>query len=147
MATTRPETPPLTRGRRKSWSVQRSSPWKHPRLRGEDAYGGTRQPVDRETPPLTRGRRRIPRSTPPRARNTPAYAGKTESHAVGGCGFRKHPRLRGEDKSVTRFRHIALETPPLTRGRRNDTWEKDHPCGNTPAYAGKTICCLYFLLL
>ena len=135
------ETPPLTRGRHlkcprlgRCW---RNTPayagktesccgcllacWKHPRLRGEDvgmvalqgeglrntpAYAGKtvmssmEMGGDMETPPLTRGRPWL-------------------SHRAT-VSFRKHPRLRGEDRS-----HSA-----------RDVW----PNRNTPAYAGKTVC-------
>ena len=71
---------------------------KHPRLRGEDLRARRFDLSDLETPPLTRGR---PSEIPYEdgaARNTPAYAGKTESVDFLLREARKHPRLRGEDQ-------------------------------------------------
>ena len=73
------ETPPLTRGR-PTWLLLASLVMlKHPRLRGEDVVCEFWTTGLIETPPLTRGRRRRCRCAFARARNTPAYAGKTAS--------------------------------------------------------------------
>ena len=50
----------------------------------------------------------------------------------------KHPRLRGEDEPFCLPQSLALETPPLTRGRLGEELLHDPIDGNTPAYAGKT---------
>ena len=91
--------------------------------------------------------------------NTPAYAGKTSSafsvrfpaaetppltrgrlsrNSIGTEVSRKHPRLRGEDLSRREVLVDSEETPPLTRGRLQPAAILLLPCGNTPAYAGKT---------
>ena len=153
------ETPPLTRGRQllnlESLTKVRNTPayagktpeevqsdgfsGKHPRLRGEDApfaWPATSRP---ETPPLTRGRHEHGFNLRPLRGNTPAYAGKTfrTSSIVG--SERKHPRLRGEDFVARDTNRRAVETPPLTRGRRAHVREEETSNGNTPAYAGKTL--------
>ena len=50
----------------------------------------------------------------------------------------KHPRLRGEDSLSVRRAYVIVETPPLTRGRRERALSRMRPSRNTPAYAGKT---------
>ena len=132
--------------------------WKHPRLRGEDFADGMSLARPSETPPLTRGRPQLePRpsslpETPPLTRgrlnclrerglrngNTPAYAGKTKDGIQALADGRKHPRLRGEDKSKVLKVVFILETPPLTRGRHARRNPEGYRLGNTPAYAGKT---------
>ena len=133
-----PETPPLTRGRRRNrQDPERSSgntpayagktfhsvgenarPQKHPRLRGEDDLLEPCEVLPKETPPLTRGRPVTGAECAGFAGNTPAYAGKTEHGLRLRPSVGKHPRLRGEDLILRNLR----------RGRH----------GNTPAYAGKT---------
>ena len=96
----RPETPPLTRGRLTSSegnlvvagntpayagktgaAIVRVGPLeKHPRLRGEDQDSPRQNEREGETPPLTRGRQ----SFAPKERDD----------------FEKHPRLRGEDSNI-----------------------------------------------
>ena len=79
----------------------------------------TRIAATRETPPLTRGRP------------------ESETGNVGGA--EKHPRLRGEDANGQRRSGEYRETPPLTRGRLDRRADLRKVCGNTPAYAGKTV--------
>ena len=74
----------------------------------------------------------------PQARNTPAYAGKTPRRAAPGGERRKHPRLRGEDRTSLSGRPPRTETPPLTRGRPDLAFGAAAAHRNTPAYAGKT---------
>ena len=114
------ETPPLTRGRPSTQStdshasrntpayagktcsnsqeLQRSS--KHPRLRGEDLNFSPYSPQAKETPPLTRGRQKLRTSRRRVVRNTPAYAGKTQTKPDLLEPAWKHPRLRGEDSNI-----------------------------------------------
>ena len=133
----REETPPLTRGRPRTRPTRRrhprntpayagktrpaplekSDPWKHPRLRGEDRSRYSPRVRVQETPPLTRGRQGRTKTRSGRCGNTPAYAGKTDRRDTDVDGRRKHPRLRGEDSAARRAVRWALETPPLTRGR------------------------------
>ena len=132
------ETPPLTRGRLpnhpgntarrgntpayagKTRLYHRAGPGleKHPRLRGEDAVKRIGWMTLQETPPLTRGRQSTRIRSAQALGNTPAYAGKTSTPTAFTRKTRKHPRLRGEDRS--RKTAVACR------------W------GNTPAYAGKT---------
>ena len=71
--------------------------------------------------------------------NTPAYAGKTTPLLLEGDLDGKHPRVCGEDPTVNEAGRIFEETPPRMRGRRLRFIRASIPCGNTPAYAGKTL--------
>ena len=117
----------------------RGSFWKHPRLRGEDRVAKRVEAVIEETPPLTRGRLRLVGRASRRARNTPAYAGKTVMEGVFPPDRTKHPRLRGEDIPVPGDVPTIGETPPLTRGRLPLGIERPESVRNTPAYAAKTV--------
>ena len=70
--------------------------------------------------------------------NTPAYAGKTSRSWTTCTWRRKHPRLRGEDLTPSQTPDPLQETPPLTRGRRGWSPRRRGEPRNTPAYAGKT---------
>ena len=132
------ETPPLTRGRRCATPSRPPSGRKHPRLRGEDSRLNRLDHPEAETPPLTRGRPDSSGRETETKGNTPAYAGKTAVPRRCRTRRRKHPRLRGEDSGLTRTNIRSEETPPLTRGRRDESRVDDRVPGNTPAYAGKT---------
>ena len=80
---------------------------KHPRLRGEDDFGLAADFVREETPPLTRGRLRVLRAHRRARENTPAYAGKTNRYDKKRKADRKHPRLRGEDRSAWHWQVTA----------------------------------------
>ena len=138
------ETPPLTRGRLFALScevglvgntpayagktpsqaakVRRDR--KHPRLRGEDFGRPSTAIIRAETPPLTRGRQLWCGLKRGRIGNTPAYAGKTGTPSTPATRPRKHPRLRGEDELRAPVGGLALETPPLTRGRQSGRWSR-----------------------
>ena len=152
------ETPPLTRGRlfygvhdgfgtgntpayagKTREAVPDRPPFsKHPRLRGEDGHCLNFKVIVVETPPLTRGRPDIDSGLIHSVGNTPAYAGKTGRPLTPATRPRKHPRLRGEDKSWNHHHCRRSETPPLTRGRQQAARRLRRRDGNTPAYAGKT---------
>ena len=111
---------------------------KHPRLRGEDSKWTGALMMIPETPPLTRGRLSHLVATLFSVRNTPAYAGKTFLQRFVRAFCQKHPRLRGEDVTLTTLETGSTETPPLTRGRLKEIAMVEEVKGNTPAYAGKT---------
>ena len=129
---------PAYAGKTPVGSRARCADRKHPRLRGEDNGRSHVSLLLVETPPLTRGRPSQAATSDCRARNTPAYAGKTYRRAKEMYQHRKHPRLRGEDSSDLRRNFVVTETPPLTRGRPAWVAEAKPTKGNTPAYAGKT---------
>ena len=70
--------------------------------------------------------------------NTPAYAGKTHLPECKRIAHGKHPRVCGEDATVSASMTGARETPPRMRGRPNSQGSQRSPERNTPAYAGKT---------
>ena len=70
--------------------------------------------------------------------NTPAYAGKTLLALIVGLVDGKHPRVCGEDFSISLKLTFCPETPPRMRGRLNFFQDLAVAAGNTPAYAGKT---------
>ena len=133
----RQETPPRMRGRLLRRLVMRrvgrntpayagkttmaNSPvlwrWKHPRVCGEDR----RRPQDphphRETPPRMRGRLEQHLKAVIEDRNTPAYAGKTQTPALSNGHSEKHPRVCGEDFQALTPNSRTKETPPRMRGR------------------------------
>ena len=73
----------------------------HPRVCGEDAATMKRMPLRGGSPPRMRGRPPSNGPNGPQWRLTPAYAGKTSSTAATGRKPRAHPRVCGEDGTVT----------------------------------------------
>ena len=74
-------------------------------------------------------------------RTTPAYAGKTARHAP--CTPRgwDHPRVCGEDRSLSMPTRTSEGPPPRMRGRQSQWRKTPMRQGTTPAYAGKTLGC------
>ena len=72
-------------------------------------------------------------------RNTPAYAGKTNTKTRMKLFGQKHPRVCGEDRLPDRSDREPAETPPRMRGRLTFFSAAFHALRNTPAYAGKTL--------
>ena len=73
---------------------------KHPRVCGEDFFLRFFLSSVMETPPRMRGRPDMVVAVGDVAGNTPAYAGKTFLFSCVLSGYRKHPRVCGEDLSV-----------------------------------------------
>ena len=71
---------------------------KHPRVCGEDFIVDTYNRIKPETPPRMRGRPSEKYGRQIVARNTPAYAGKTNPNLFFNTLDRKHPRVCGEDQ-------------------------------------------------
>gem|GEM_PF-3967012 len=72
-------------------------------------------------------------------RNTPAYAGNTNSTLHAGKVRREHPRVCGEHKSTGTLRLNGWGTPPRMRGTHQNGRVTGVCIGNTPAYAGNTV--------
>ena len=95
-------------------------PQKHPRLRGEDSASSHFIGSLTETPPLTRGRLRGRNVLGASLGNTPAYAGKTGLAVSGGTGAAGNtPAYAGKTENLFHVIAEQVETPPLTRGRRD----------------------------
>ena len=134
------ETPPRTRGRRRSSRLSASFPGntpanagqtrrdprkaeacrKHPRERGADYGVAGIQSYGMETPPRTRGRPFESLFLRVLAGNTPANAGQTATKMKTSRLTGKHPRERGADPNTYGKTAKVLETPPRTRGRPFD---------------------------
>ena len=74
---------------------------KHPRVCGEDINQNAAGGAGWETPPRMRGRLVSECHKMYLTRNTPAYAGKTSFSSLLMSLSRKHPRVCGEDNSLT----------------------------------------------
>ena len=109
-------------------------------MRGEDLLESLGKIFHFETPPHARGRLVFLDLQREGLRNTPACAGKTCSRALARYSISKHPRMRGEDSTMTELLISAPETPPHARGRREDAHDIERAIRNTPACAGKTGC-------
>ena len=71
--------------------------WKYPRVRGEELVAGERGVPGMEIPPRARGRVGSHVFRPVCLGNTPACAGKSVAQGESFTGFRKYPRVRGEE--------------------------------------------------
>ena len=71
-------------------------------------------------------------------RITPACAGKTRSFKIVRVELPDHPRMRGEDKKVTKEGFQISGSPPHARGRPALLFRRFPDFGITPACAGKT---------
>ena len=110
----------------------------HPRSRGENQPGASRDLVAEGSSPLTRGKR-LSRGAFRRASGLiPAHAGKTTTTHRTRWQSRAHPRSRGENMVVMRAFPSCQGSSPLTRGKQC----LDRPAGAwlglIPAHAGKT---------
>ena len=128
-----------------------------PHVRGEDSYGRyllgsygdphmcgeapkfvARISCVLETPPRAWGRPPLALSARHCTRNTPTCVGKTSSPVRREAYFRKHPHVRGEDRSAIVAGLSYLETPPRAWGRQCIRASPGSHDGNTPTCVGKT---------
>ena len=143
-ASSRMETPPLTRGRLGLEDDHAARPGntpayagktgahhgnngpkeKHPRLRGEDMKSDMAMIPCPETPPLTRGRRPEYLGGSSSRGNTPAYAGKTWTPIERGAYRRNTPAYAGKTRHAAIGKRERQKHPRL-RG-------EDHCRGGNP---------------
>ena len=69
---------------------------------------------------------------------TPACAGKTRNKSIFNYTGRDHPRVCGENKSITAIALKRPGSPPRVRGKPFVCAPRLRRCGITPACAGKT---------
>ena len=120
-----------------SYSISRIF-WKHPRIRGENPVVNSAVGAARETSPHTRGELAVSVTTISHLGNIPAYAGRTWNSRSSRQLCWKHPRIRGENRSVAKAEFSVAETSPHTRGEQTFFFFVPNRLGNIPAYAGRT---------
>ena len=111
----------------------------HPRSRGENLLGSSKNMLYTGSSPLTRGKRRRGRSRLSVFRLIPAHAGKTGLNRVNVTRSRAHPRSRGENAVAVVSGFSPVGSSPLTRGKRQQLDQGGRVTGLIPAHAGKTI--------
>ena len=94
--------------------------------------------VVRETPPHAWGRRFHGLFYQGTGRNTPTCVGKTGTRRQAWWEYRKHPHMRGEDRSLPFVSFLLIETPPHAWGRPPKIPPPTMIRRNTPTCVGKT---------
>ena len=137
-----------------------SSPGSSPRVRGKPAEnpkfllpsglipacaGKTGEPIYAQSlrdgsSPRVRGKPEQDRGETDCFRLIPACAGKTQEHAKNQPAGRAHPRVCGENASLTSCVSIIWGSSPRVRGKRNRPHLRRANHGLIPACAGKTRC-------
>ena len=104
----------------------------HPRMRGEDVEGKSRNKRRYGSPPHARGRPTEVVSDQTGEGITPACAGKTPAMCTSYSPSGDHPRMRGEDMGLIPSEGTPTGSPPHARGRLDRESMKvaldmDHP--------------------
>ena len=106
---------------------------------GENYKGVTFQLRDSGSPPRVRGKPLWVIIAVLLVGITPACAGKTLPHHVTYYAIKDHPRVCGENKSIS-FANKALKgSPPRVRGKPDNNLTFSNNLRITPACAGKTF--------
>ena len=79
-------------------------------------------------------------------RNIPAYAGKTSWSTDHVTLAEEHPRVCGENDVTRQEKFIIFGTSPRMRGKLQLMIARGEAPGNIPAYAGKTLIDVRFLV-
>ena len=74
---------------------------------------------------------------------TPAYAGKTQDVYIVRQHRRDHPRICGENNSISALSGLDIGSPPHMRGKQRFAYPNYTNLRITPAYAGKTSVTVY----
>ena len=127
---------PHVRGEDPQWPRPRRPLWE---TRGEDIAHLGWQAAGLETPPRAWGRPRQRVAHGLSSGNTPTCVGKTLNVDEIQNESEKHPHVRGEDPTDTRYRKRPAETPPRAWGRRASWVGAVGAEGNTPTCVGKTL--------
>ena len=112
--------------------------WKHPHVRGEDAWSADHVALWAETPPRAWGRHQMGGEYLFGDGNTPTCVGKTHRIQGRSKALRKHPHVRGEDDAWAATWGIRQETPPRAWGRLAVGVTAGATPRNTPTCVGKT---------
>ena len=110
----------------------------HPRMCGENQSLVPIILSDSGSPPHVRGKHEYANLKAVALGITPACAGKTQISPKYVSASRDHPRMCGENLTISRTRFIAIGSPPHVRGKRACTCRSTMCHGITPACAGKT---------
>ena len=116
-----------------------STPWDHPRSRGEHSYLISKPYHNKGSPPPTRGTLHSFITISSGYGITPAYAGNTIPLLDIRQRLRDHPRLRGEHLNISPSPVRSQGSPPPTRGTLGTHAAVITFTGITPAYAGNTL--------
>ena len=109
----------------------------HPRIRGENWAAAMSTELPEGSPPHTRGKCLCLHHPRHKRGITPAYAGKIHSHICYGTECWDHPRIRGENISISSLPRLSKGSPPHTRGKCYCCPSMRITVRITPAYAGK----------
>ena len=115
-----------------------SSPWAHPRSRGENVAARGDPAFAGGSSPLTRGKLDTVIRETNREGLIPAHAGKTDAARRAQHPSTAHPRSRGENQRGDVLALPAVGSSPLTRGKRTGNREQGRTPRLIPAHAGKT---------
>ena len=110
----------------------------HPRSRGENTSRLLSGSVGTSSSPLTRGKHRFCDVPGVQQHLIPAHAGKTPCPAGRPIRGVAHPRSRGENTEICRFRASGKRSSPLTRGKHSLGTNAESVASLIPAHAGKT---------
>ena len=110
----------------------------HPRLRGEQPIIAAHVSALAGSPPLARGTGEIGSDYNKDFRITPACAGNSTLRSNNVESSRDHPRLRGEQLTVSDANKMIVGSPPLARGTDCLAVEGGGGNGITPACAGNS---------
>ncbi len=130
---------PAHAGKTNHWGFSNAAKQDHPRACGEN------YPVQRVSlratgsPPRMRGKQVVDPHLAPRARITPAHAGKTLAEPVGHQLREDHPRACGENRPILRLPALFSGSPPRMRGKPRKMLHREGAARITPAHAGKTF--------
>ena len=113
-------------------------PQEHPRVCGENVMIAPAYMGWGGTSPRMRGKLRRRGGFPCRARNIPAYAGKTGQAMMVWCWPQEHPRVCGENHGGDVGHSFTIGTSPRMRGKPHNCSPFSQGTRNIPAYAGKT---------
>ena len=129
---------PAHAGKTSVYSISFTTPWAHPRSRGENSAPITIACVVGGSSPLTRGKRGINLHPSRLFGLIPAHAGKTSTSSTRPPYRRAHPRSRGENLPVLSALETTMGSSPLTRGKHRGLLPVLQGHGLIPAHAGKT---------
>ena len=110
----------------------------HPRVCGENGEQATRNLCTRGSPPRMRGEQAAQWVGEADVGITPAYAGRTSWQTILRLRRTDHPRVCGENWSITRLSGIVIGSPPRMRGEPASNNLTGRIPRITPAYAGRT---------